>query len=586
MRPKFVQAKTTTLDVGISLTETNEIILKNLVDLYGNQLDMADIGATLVLTFNPGGSSEEIIACTDFTVASDGKVTLDTGIMRGLLGVTPYTSGGTAYDHSAGTVVVVSNQPQIYEAILNYIDAVAVAGGANATETSVGFVELATQAEIDADTATGSAGPLAVTPQRLASSKYGQRLPSAPAKVFLDSVTGMLVPFAGSAAPTGFLLCDGTAYDNDTYPALALVLLGKFGYGTGVDFTADNTNDTFTKTSHGLTNGEIVFVRSQTTLPAGLSANTPYYVRDAATNTFKLSTSAGGAAVDITTNGTGTHYFYTSFKVPDMRGSVPIGQGTKSIVLSIPEASVTPGALVGSVASSSIAGNTVTFAGVHGLTTGNTVVFTGTVPTGLATNTNYYVRVISGTEISLHSSFFNAVNNVSPADITSNTAGAQAYKGMTFTSSQLISELLQTGQAVVLATSGTLPAGMTAGTYYFIRLSDTTFQLASSHINAKTNTALAFLSAADDGTGTHTLTFTLTARSHGTEGGEENHQLLITELASHFHASDLLTSNASGGGGSAFIPGNDILDGIPTAGGDVPHNNMQPFVVLNWIIKS
>jgi uncharacterized phiE125 gp8 family phage protein len=43
-------------------------------------------------------------------------------------------------------------------------------------------------------------------------------------------------------------------------------------------------------------------------LPAGLSANTLYYVRDASGATCKFETSVGGGAVDITDTGTGNHY--------------------------------------------------------------------------------------------------------------------------------------------------------------------------------------------------------------------------------------------------------------------------------------
>lgn len=43
-------------------------------------------------------------------------------------------------------------------------------------------------------------------------------------------------------------------------------------------------------------------------LPAGLSPNTLYYVRDTTGATCKLETSVGGGAIDITDTGTGTHF--------------------------------------------------------------------------------------------------------------------------------------------------------------------------------------------------------------------------------------------------------------------------------------
>jgi hypothetical protein len=69
----------------------------------------------------------------------------------------------------------------------------------------------------------------------------------------------------------------------------------------------NTTSNTITINNHGLTDGQVVQFSSTTTLPAGLSANTDYYVVNSTTNTFKVSTTFGGSAVDITSQGTGTH---------------------------------------------------------------------------------------------------------------------------------------------------------------------------------------------------------------------------------------------------------------------------------------
>ncbi len=76
-------------------------------------------------------------------------------------------------------------------------------------------------------------------------------------------------------------------------------------------FTAA-TSDVVTLAQHGYSDTQRVRVFSTGTLPAGLSADTDYYVINAAGNTFKLSTSSGGSAVDITDTGTGTHYLHTA----------------------------------------------------------------------------------------------------------------------------------------------------------------------------------------------------------------------------------------------------------------------------------
>lgn len=45
--------------------------------------------------------------------------------------------------------------------------------------------------------------------------------------------TGVYLPFGGSTAPDGFLLCDGSAVSRRTYAALFAVLQGTFGLGDG-----------------------------------------------------------------------------------------------------------------------------------------------------------------------------------------------------------------------------------------------------------------------------------------------------------------------------------------------------------------
>jgi hypothetical protein len=67
--------------------------------------------------------------------------------------------------------------------------------------------------------------------------------------------------------------------------------------------TVNSATDTVTWNSHGMSDGQKIGFFAAT-MPGGLSAGTLYYVRDAATNTFKVAASSGGAAIDITSNGT------------------------------------------------------------------------------------------------------------------------------------------------------------------------------------------------------------------------------------------------------------------------------------------
>jgi hypothetical protein len=67
------------------------------------------------------------------------------------------------------------------------------------------------------------------------------------------------------------------------------------------------STDTLTSFAHGLSNGNRVLVRTGPTgggsLPGGLSASVLYHVVGAGANTFQLSLTAGGAAVDISADG-------------------------------------------------------------------------------------------------------------------------------------------------------------------------------------------------------------------------------------------------------------------------------------------
>ncbi|WP_158246485.1 tail fiber protein [Thalassospira sp. GB04J01] len=81
----------------------------------------------------------------------------------------------------------------------------------------------------------------------------------------------------------------------------------------------------------------------------------------------------------------------------------------------------------------------------------------------------------------------------------------------------------------------------------------------------------------------------LTDRILASSDGTEKHQMTISEMPSHSH--DLITVD---GRGSLYdYPVREDLQAsivnmanrITATGGDQPHNNMQPFLVVNYIIK-
>jgi microcystin-dependent protein len=57
----------------------------------------------------------------------------------------------------------------------------------------------------------------------------------APFEVEETMPTGMIVPFGGSVAPAGYLMCDGSEVDRSTYAALYAAIGDAYGNGNGVD---------------------------------------------------------------------------------------------------------------------------------------------------------------------------------------------------------------------------------------------------------------------------------------------------------------------------------------------------------------
>ena len=83
----------------------------------------------------------------------------------------------------------------------------------------------------------------------------------------------------------------------------------------------------------------------------------------------------------------------------------------------------------------------------------------------------------------------------------------------TWSSTANIPSNILTGTRVRLTTSGTLPAGLaTATDYYVIKMSDTTFELATSFANATAGTQI---DITDTGTGTHTVNWLLPRYTNG-----------------------------------------------------------------------
>jgi microcystin-dependent protein len=160
--------------------------------------------------------------------------------------------------------------------------------------------------------------------------------------------------------------------------------------------------------------------------------------------------------------------------------------------------------------------------------------------------------------------------------------GASAVDPSTDTITVASNESLITGQAVAL-TGSSLPTGLSAQTYYVIRISATSVKLASSLANAQNGTAVDITA---DGSGACALTQTLASRTIGATGGEETHAMSSTELLAHVHTQVAVANSANSGTGSSGVAPGDTGSDTGSTGGNAAMNGMPPYTVVNFIIKT
>lgn len=160
-----------------------------------------------------------------------------------------------------------------------------------------------------------------VDPGTGANAAAGEATGGSPAYARLAVVNGAAA--AGQKSNTGALLFDVPAgtYGFITYwKALtgnSNVYLGyaPMGGATALKgfFSTDTvlTNDQLFSVAHGMADGDRVMLFNvfSETLPTGTTEGTIYFVVASATNTFKVSLTSGGAAVDITALGGGEGFW-------------------------------------------------------------------------------------------------------------------------------------------------------------------------------------------------------------------------------------------------------------------------------------
>jgi hypothetical protein len=110
-------------------------------------------------------------------------------------------------------------------------------------------------------------------------------------------------PQASSGTETLMFFSVGVASSGAT----KILHVGVIGTNIG-PFTALNTGDIFTAPGHTFVNTDrVVFIAYEgSTLPAGITEGTVYFIISVSGETFQVSTTSGGAAVVLTSDGDGT----------------------------------------------------------------------------------------------------------------------------------------------------------------------------------------------------------------------------------------------------------------------------------------
>ncbi len=350
---KPLQAQSFLLSGAGAVSGATSITLSSFTQIDGTLIAMSDLGTKAFVTLEPGnGTLEEQVSFTGVTQNANGTATL-TGVSNVLFAY-PYTeTSGLSKTHAGSTTIVLSNTSGFYSQMVSknddavitgqyqfptggnanaptsgasytaptndleyaskkYVDDVSIVGAANATTSTQGLVQLASQAQVDAKTLigstgasvvpqmnqyrstllsdyvvdTGSANSYAIAPSPAISAyTTGQRFTFKATntntltstlnvntvgtktiqrggsnlgagdiisgqiyEVEYDSTnfqlltpvnstpSGVIQMYVAAAAPTGWLLCDGSSYLRTTYPVLFAVIGTTFGNADGTHF--------------------------------------------------------------------------------------------------------------------------------------------------------------------------------------------------------------------------------------------------------------------------------------------------------------------------------------------------------------
>lgn len=188
--------------------------VNNILGWDGADLTAADFGMVHYAVLRDSASSiMELITIDPSTIAAASITILKRGL--GFQGdtVTEIAANKLTWVKGQTIVELGAATPQLFQAVVDYINGIAIAGAPNATTTLQGLVELATQAEVDAGTGTGGTGAsLVATPALLRAKKFHDYLVDAsgtdsyaitPSPAITAYGSGQLFVFKAGTSNTG-----------------------------------------------------------------------------------------------------------------------------------------------------------------------------------------------------------------------------------------------------------------------------------------------------------------------------------------------------------------------------------------------